>query len=250
MSRAVTPSLIGAAAVPFAEGGGAPEVFALGLRHPFRNGFDSATGDLYIGDVGSRFFEEINFLPANTDGGQNYGWRAREGFNDNPDFPEPNPPGAINPIHAYPRGPIGAVIGGPVYRGDDIAGLQGTYFFTDFETNKFWTLRYDGSNVSELVERTQELTSPLGSYGGIASIAEDASGELYLIDYVRGDIYRIVAAPLTDGDFNEDGVVDAADYVTWRKGLGTIYEPLALEAVAPPCPSHPRLFYRYAYSVR
>jgi glucose/arabinose dehydrogenase len=105
---------------PFAAGGGAPEVFALGLRHPFRNGFDRETGDLYIADVGSEHFEEINFLPAGTDGGQNYGWRPLEGFIDHPSWPDPAPPDAIFPITVYPNPPAAAVIGGYVYRGENI----------------------------------------------------------------------------------------------------------------------------------
>jgi hypothetical protein len=199
-----------------------PEIFAYGLRHSFRNGFDSENGNLYIADVGSRFFEEINYLPAGTNGGQNYGWRALEGYEDNPDFPDPAPPNAIDPIYAYDRGAVGAVIGGYVYRGDAIPGLQGTYFLADFEINKFESFRYNGNQVTEFTDRTTELASPLGSYGGIASFAQDAAGELYLIDYLSGDLYRIVAADET-GDFNGDGIVDAADYVEWRKGLGTQY---------------------------
>ena len=93
---------------PFASGGGAPEVFVYGLRHPFQNGFDSATGDLYIADVGDRFFEEINFVPAGTDGGQNFGWRPREGFADNPDFTDPSPAGALDPIHALRPWAVGS----------------------------------------------------------------------------------------------------------------------------------------------
>jgi hypothetical protein len=202
-----------------------PEIFAYGLRHSFRNGFDSENGNLYIADVGSRFFEEINYLPAGTNGGQNYGWRALEGYEDNPDFPDPAPPNAIDPIYAYDRGAVGAVIGGYVYRGDAIPGLQGTYFLADFEINKFESFRYDGNQITEFTDRTTELASPLGSYGGIASFAQDAAGELYLIDYLSGDLYRIVSAePDASGDYNGDGIVDAADYIEWRKGLGTQYQ--------------------------
>jgi glucose/arabinose dehydrogenase len=209
---------------PFADGGGAPEVFAWGLRHPFRNGFDSATGDLYIADVGSLHYEEINVLPGDSDGGQNYGWRPREGYFDNPTYPDASPPGAIDPIHAYEIGAAAAIIGGPVYRGSAIPWLQGSYIFTDFEKQQTFTFRYDDEEVTNFVERTQELTSSLGPWGGIASIAQDGAGELYLIDYLKGDIHKIVAAAPDDyGDFNQDLVVDAADYVVWRKGVGTTY---------------------------
>ncbi len=206
---------------PFAAGGGAPEVFAWGLRHPFRNSFDRDTGDLYIGDVGSQYYEEVNFLPAGN-GGQNFGWRPREGFFDNPAFPDPTPPGAIDPIYAYPRGVTGAVIGGYVYRGDEIPWLDGTYFLNDYETTTLTSFRYDGNQVTEVVDRTAELDSPLG-YGGIASFAEDAAGELYILNYAGGGaLYKIVAAPPEDyGDFNADGTVDAADYPAWRANDGT-----------------------------
>jgi hypothetical protein len=112
-----------------------------------------------------------------------------------------------------------------VYRGSAIPWLQGSYIFTDFEKRQTFTFRYDGEEMTNFVERTQELTSTLGPWGGIASIAQDGAGELYLIDYLKGDIHKIVAALPDDyGDFNQDTVVDAADYVAWRKGLGTAYD--------------------------
>ena len=214
---------------PFASGGGAPEVFAYGLRHPFRNGFDRQTGDLYIGDVGSRFYEEINFLPGGTNGGQNFGWRPREGFEDNVDFAEPEPANAIDPIHAHAHGSGAAVIGGYVYRGTEIPWLQGTYLFGDFIQHTLMSFRYDGTTVSEFTDRAPELASSLGAFGGIASFAEDAGGELYLIDYNNGDIHRIVAAPpVEQGDYNQDGVVDAADYTVWRNIFGQPVTPHTL----------------------
>ena len=207
---------------PFAEGGGAPEVFAYGLRHPFRNSFDRETGDLYIGDVGSRFFEEINFLPAGTEGGQNYGWRPREGYVDNPDWGDPLPPNAIDPIHVFDHGPAAAVIGGYVYRGDAIPWLEGTYFYTDFVQKIFRSFVYDNGSVTEFTDRALELASPLGSYAGIASFAQDAAGELYMLDLNRGDIYKITARTSTEaGDYNQDGIVNSADYTIWRDTFGS-----------------------------
>jgi hypothetical protein len=208
---------------PFASGGGAPEIFAYGLRHPFQNGFDRATGDLYIADVGSDVSDEIDFLPAGTNGGQNFGWRAREGFEDNPDYEDPTPPGAIDPIYTYSHGSSASVIGGYVYRGSSIPWLQGTYFFADYVRQKLSSFRYDGPAVSELTDRTLELAGELGSVGGVASYAEDAAGELYMLDLGRGDVYRISARTSTEaGDYNQDGVVNAADYSVWRNSLGSI----------------------------
>jgi hypothetical protein len=215
---------------PYAEGGGAPEVLALGLRHPFRAGFDSESGDLYIGDVGSAHFEEINFLPADT-AGQNYGWRPLEGYVDNPNFSDPPPAGAVDPIHAYAHGNSAAVIGGHVYRGDDIPWLQGTYFFGDYVKRQVHSFRYDGDTVSDLVNRTGELVTPLGSgYGGYTDIAEDASGEMYFIDYNRQQIYKLVErTPKESGDYNNDGTVNAADYTVWRNTVGLTGPDLAAD---------------------
>jgi glucose/arabinose dehydrogenase len=207
---------------PFASGGGAPEIFAYGLRHPFQNGFDRATGDLYIADVGSHVSEEIDFLPAGTNGGQNFGWRAREGLVDNPDYEDPTPPGAIDPIYAYSHGSFASVIGGYVYRGSSIPWLQGTYFFADYVRQELSSFRYDGQAASELTDRTLELAGELGSLAGVASYAEDAAGELYMLDLGRGDVYRISARTSTEaGDYNQDGVVNAADYSVWRNSLGS-----------------------------
>jgi len=206
---------------PFAAGGGAPEVFAVGLRHPWRNSFDRETGDLYIGDVGSRFWEEINFLPAGTNGAQNFGWRAREGFEDSPDWSDPAPPDAIDPIYVMPTPPAAAIIGGYVYRGSEIPWLQGTYLFAEHLRKSFTTFRYDGEMLTELTDRSTELASPLGVYGGIVSFGEDAGGELYMVDTFRGDVYKITAVPPVElGDFNLDGIVDGADYTLWRDTEG------------------------------
>lgn len=206
---------------PFATGGGAPEVFALGLRHPFRNSFDKITGDLYIADVGSNRYEEINFLPAGTSGGQNYGWRAREGPFDNPQNSDPTPPGAIDPIHFYSRGTGAAIIAGGVYQGSAIPELQGHFIFGDFVMSKFWSFKYDGENVTEFVDRTTQLAKPgLSGYSTAPLFGTDADGEIYIFDINRGDIFKIIADPMP-ADYNKDGAVSAADYTVWRNTLGS-----------------------------
>jgi len=203
---------------PFVESGGAPEVFALGLRHAFRAGFDRQTGDLYIGDVGSNKYEEINFLPAGTNGGQNFGWRPYEGFEEHPNFlDDPRPENPVFPIHVYPRGNGAAVIGGLVYRGEDFPALQGTYFFGDNVQRTISSFAFDGTNVVDLQDRTAEMFASGDLPNRVFAFAEDGLGELYFV--TGADIWRIEAG--LKGDYNDDGRVDAADYTMWRDQLGT-----------------------------
>jgi glucose/arabinose dehydrogenase len=195
---------------PFVGEVGEDEIFAYGLRHPFRGAFDRETGDLYISDVGRALREEIDFLPAGSGGGQNFGWRAKEGTLDGP-FGDPIPPDVIDPIHEYPRGGGAAIIGGYVYRGSDFPALDGTYFFTDFVQKDFISFRFDGQQISQFNDRTQELAHPAGAgYGGLVSFAEGGDGEVYFIDSFRGDVFRIVASGLV-GDYNGNGLVEQGD---------------------------------------
>src|SRR5688500_16668172 len=120
---------------PFVGVTGDDEIWAYGLRNPYRASFDLATGDLWIGDVGQGAREEVDFQPAASDGGENYGWRLREGSIATPSggVGGPAPAGAIEPVYDYPRtGAFGGstVIGGYIYRGPD-PDLQGLYFFAD-----------------------------------------------------------------------------------------------------------------------
>src|SRR5690606_35868014 len=135
-------------------------IWAYGLRNPWRNSFDRLTGDLYIADVGQGSWEEVNFQPASSTGGENYGWRCYEGnapYNTSGCGPQSN---YDFPFHVYPIGGQSecAITGGYVYRGEDIPGLDGTYFFSDFCSAKIWSLRYDGNNVAEFTNRTSELS--------------------------------------------------------------------------------------------
>jgi glucose/arabinose dehydrogenase len=178
---------------PFAAGGGAPEIWALGLRNPWRDSFDRATGDLWIGDVGQGSLEEVDFQPAAAAGGLNYGWAFREGNIDGPKSPPSPIPGSgvVEPIQVFDRGQARSITGGYVYRGG-IPSLQGTYFVGDFITGRSWTLQYNGSTVTNLVERTSQL--PIGG-GQLSSFGEDARGELYMVALGSGDIFRIIPEP-------------------------------------------------------
>jgi glucose/arabinose dehydrogenase len=169
------------------------EIWAKGFRNPYRWSFDRGTGDLYIGDVGQGLWEEIDYQPATSSGGENYGWRLMEG-NHCYDPPKGcNPDTLVLPIHEYQHIFHCAVVGGYVYRGNAIPGLQGTYFFADYCTANIWSFRYDGEQLTEFTDRTDEL-SPKGEIELISAFGEDADGELYIVErgVGQGEIYRIV----------------------------------------------------------
>jgi glucose/arabinose dehydrogenase len=171
-----------------------PEIWALGLRNPWRCGFDRKTGDLYIGDVGQDRFEEIDFQPAASKGGENYGWSLREGKHDFKPVPGPTPPTLVDPIDEYSHDDGGiAVIGGYVYRGTQIAGLEGTYFYAD-SSGPVTSFRYDGTTLTEKADRTAELF-PTGGPAAISSFGEDAAGEVYLVNLAPGEVYKLVTQP-------------------------------------------------------
>lgn len=175
--------------------GGNPEIYAYGLRNPYRNSFDRENGTFYIADVGSETREEINIGEA----GANYGWHAYEGTVEGPFVTSPEELQIANhhlPIYEYDHndGPA-AVIGGYVYRGSAIDDLPGTYFFADLSTNKVTSFRFtEEGGVTELTDRTEELISPDGITGNITSFGEDGFGNLYLISF-NGEVGLITAVP-------------------------------------------------------
>jgi glucose/arabinose dehydrogenase len=161
------------------------EIWALGVRNPWRFSFDRQTGDLYIGDVGQGNYEEIDFQPASSGGGENYGWRIMEGlhcFN-----PQPcNMVGLTLPKVEYTHSLGCSVTGGMVYRGQDYPGMQDIYFYGDYCSGRIWGLTFDGSAwQSSLLEDTSF---------NISSFGEDEAGNLYVVDY-GGDIYMIIEQP-------------------------------------------------------
>jgi glucose/arabinose dehydrogenase len=171
---------------------GNPEIYAYGLRNPYRDSFDRETGTFYMADVGQNQREEINIGAA----GANYGWRKFEGTHLN----FPNDPAIANhtpPIFEYDHnGERASVTGGYVYRGAAIDELQGTYFFADFATGKITSFRFtDGGGVTEVTDRTAELISPTGISGRITSFGEDGFGNLYLVSFDGGKIGMISAIP-------------------------------------------------------
>ena len=180
---------------PFVSGGGAPEIFALGLRNPFRNSFDPVTGNLYIGDVGQNAIEEIDLIRP-TDIGPNFGWARLEGtrtFNGQP------PTGATPPVAEYAHGTGPAqglsVTGGYVYRGP-VESLQGQYIFADFVRGAIFSVPsaslIQGQTVasSAFTIRTSGFAPAVGTIDNVASFGTDQTRNLYIVDY-DGEIYVI-----------------------------------------------------------
>lgn len=168
------------------------EIWAYGLRNPWRFSFDRATGLLYAADVGQNEVEEVNIIER----GGNYGWRIMEGPQCTPGVNRDcDPAGLRLPIHSYRHDRGRSITGGYVYRGSAIAGLCGTYLYGDFVSGAVWGLRYRGSKVITIME--QSLLDPASNERAlnISSFGEDESGELYIADYQSGTIYKIVAKP-------------------------------------------------------
>lgn len=169
-------------------------IWAKGLRNPWRFGFDRATGDLLIGDVGQNYREEIDFQSAASTGGENYGWRVFEGTNcydPSPDADCPSPPaGFAMPILEYPHGQGCAVTGGFVYRGCSMPDLRGTYFYSDVCNGWVHTFELAGGAAINLQDRTADLKSNGATLLSPVSYGQDARGELYVLD-LADKVYRI-----------------------------------------------------------
>lgn len=173
---------------PFAGGSSPlPEIWALGLRNPWRFSFDRANGDLFIADVGQGDREEVNLQSGASAGGENYGWRIMEG-RECRGGGSCNMSGLILPIVEYANGDDGcAVTGGYVYRGSAIAGLAGTYFYADYCNAWIRSFRHNGGQLVDHWDWSHKLVSG----GPISSFGEDARGELYVVAH-NGRIYRLV----------------------------------------------------------
>ena len=167
---------------PFFNGGGQPEIWAYGLRNPWRFSFDRLTGDLYIADVGQNSWEEINFLPSGSSVGANFGWNFFEGSYPYQGIP---PAGAsfVPPIAEYAHDQGCSVTGGYVYRGSMLPELQGIYFYADYCTGTVWGLQQIEAGQWQSVELFENT-------GRISSFGEDEAGELYLVDH-SGNIYKL-----------------------------------------------------------
>lgn len=177
-----------------------PEIFAWGLRNPWRFSFDAATGDLWAGDVGQSAREEVDLIERNG----NYGWDCREG---NLAFGSPAPScstasGLIDPVHDYPRTEGVSITGGYVYRGTDIPELSGSYLFADYGSGRLWRLVDDGAGGL-----TDELLLETGL--AVASFGQGNDNELYLVDIAGGGLHRIVAGSGASSGLPVPGLLSA-----------------------------------------
>jgi glucose/arabinose dehydrogenase len=170
---------------PFVNGGGRPEIWAYGLRNPWRISFDLQTGDLYIADVGQNSWEEVNFQPAGSPGGQNYGWNIMEGFHcfqsTTCDEARLSLPVVEYALHI--EGDC-AVTGGYVYRGQNLPDWQGVYIYGDYCSGRVW-----GLFRNQAGEWENGLLFETGAR--ITTFGQDEAGEIYLVNH-RGSVYKLV----------------------------------------------------------
>lgn len=185
----------------FGQAGVRGEIFAYGLRNAFRNSFDRLTGDLWIGDVGQNQREEIDFVVSTSRGGQNFGWRIREGDIATPGISDPPVAGLVEPVLAYNHTFGIAITGGYVVR-QPSSPLYGMYVFADYGSGRIWAidaLLLRNGQAHTLGEAT-ELTALIDAgAGGLisnpASFGEGANGELYIVDIGSGKVVQVVAQP-------------------------------------------------------
>lgn len=167
---------------PFASSGGLSEIWAYGLRNPWRFSFDRATGDLYIADVGQNQWEEVDFLPAGSPGGANFGWNIMEGAHP---YQGEATDGLTGPVTEYEHGNRCSITGGYVYRGQALPAWNGVYFYGDYCSGEILGLVHnaDGSWESRLLYDTGFL---------ITSFGIDEAGEIYVLDR-SGGLYQLQA---------------------------------------------------------
>ena len=218
---------------PFIGVAGADEILALGLRNPWRAGFDRGLGDLFIADVGQGKWEEINIGQT----GANFEWPIFEGpevFRGNASSGGGTP---TVPIHFYGRDVGNVVTGGYVYRGSS-EGLQGHYFFADAGSGRIFTLHRDGDSWVA-TERTSQIVSDTGLIDAPVSFGEDARGDLYIVDY-DGEIFKltpfVVSADQADhlqGFGDVDMLFGGAGNDTLDGGGGTTRSTAAPDSTPP-----------------
>ncbi|MGB9639860.1 MAG: PQQ-dependent sugar dehydrogenase [Anaerolineales bacterium] len=176
---------------PFVNAPGADEIWALGVRNPWRFSFDRLTGDMYIADVGQNAWEEVNFQPANSSGGINYGWRCREGvhpYNSTPPCNDPNFLATLtDPFTEYSHSEGYSITGGFVYRGTRYPNLYGRYFFADYVNGKIWSIKKLSDAPLSWSTRLLELDADFN----ISSFGEGEDGELYIANYNQGKIHHL-----------------------------------------------------------
>ncbi|NDJ54617.1 MAG: glucose dehydrogenase [Chloroflexi bacterium] len=162
------------------------EIWAYGLRNPWRYSFDRLTGDLFIADVGQNAFEEVHFQPADSTGGQNYGWPIMEGYNCFPAGTNCDQTGLTLPILEYSHSLGCSITGGYIYRGDTHPAMQGVYIFGDFCSGRIWGLAQDAQGSWQQALLTQVNLQ-------IAAFGEAEDGSIYVVDIRDGGIWEVTA---------------------------------------------------------
>jgi glucose/arabinose dehydrogenase len=164
------------------------EIWAMGLRNPWRYSFDRLTGDLYIADVGQNRFEEVNVQTAGSRGGENYGWPIMEGLHCFPEDRSCDRAGLTLPVGEYDHSQGCSITGGYVYRGQEFPRLYGVYLFADYCSGTVWgmTRSNDGGWRVAVVARTDFNPTAFG---------EDESGEVYIVNVRDGTLYKLAAVP-------------------------------------------------------
>ncbi len=193
-----------------------PEIWVLGLRNPWRFSFDRASGDLWIGDVGSATYEEVNVQPGSSSGGENYGWDQIEGHECRADDGCEE---FVAPVSGFDRDEGCVVTGGYTYRGTTSPELDGVYVFADYCGGGVWGLVQDANG------RWTRL-GPVETGLRISSFGEDATGELYIVD-IQGAVYRLVTS---------DRAVSSAACLTGTPATGASRRPIPPDSR--PSPSH------------
>jgi glucose/arabinose dehydrogenase len=168
--------------------GARPEIWALGVRNPWRFAFDRATGDLYIADVGQNQYEEVDAQPAASPGGENYGWNVMEASHCFEPAAGCDSAGLVAPVAEYDHTQGCSITGGYVYRGTRYPQMVGVYFFGDFCSGNIWGLRQEASGE-------WKMALLLNTGVSISSFGEDAAGEIYVVGYRDGILYHLVATP-------------------------------------------------------
>ena len=167
---------------PFAQGGGLPEIWAYGLRNPWRIAFDKLSGDLFVADVGQKQWEEINFQASDSPGGENYGWNLREGAHRYAD----GEAAWTDPVTEYDHGLGCSVTGGEVVRDPRLPLWSGLYLYGDYCTGRIWGLLGNQQGWSNQLLYESNFT--------LSSFGQDSSGRIYLVDH-DGGIYRLDPTP-------------------------------------------------------
>lgn len=180
------------------------EIWAFGLRNPWRWSFDRKTGDMYIADVGQYEWEEVNFIPAASTGGENFQWRRVEGFNTFNSGTPLTKGTSTDPVFEYDHNAGSSITGGYVYRGSSFPRMEGIYYFGDYNSGRIWGLQRDPSG--NWIDR-QFLDTSLN----VSSFGEDEAGNLYVASLFTGDIYRLsdtrgeTYLQVTEASFTPDG---------------------------------------------